>query len=976
MTTVRSEELHARGNGEPVAALSRAWRRHLVPLVLFAVAVFAFMPASLTGQRTKLAVDILEKSAPYRDAIRRKPHVVNVLQGDAVDFQPLAIQFFRSLRSGKWQNWDHTSLAGTPLGTLPFEGIVSPTSIGFLFLPAWLAVTVKLALLLLICELFMYLLMMRLGTARPAAALAAVAYTFTGTNMVLAQRVNEVFLLPGLFWAAHRLDERPTFKRAAVFALMIAWSWFEGFPAGFAYSVLMTGAWAAWLIGRRVARQGFRSPSVARGTAERAAAFCAALALGAAISAIQLIPFAHEVLTRGTLTTRRYGSRDHLPPNFYFGLFDLSVIGRLTNPAKWWTAISLGYNPVETVTFIGSVVASGAALALGRSALGRLRLAGTGRDAWPFLCGFMVILIVLNFEGTVLLSLFYEIPGIGGNPFTRSRFGIAFAAVAIAALGVDDWWRRRVEADPGTERAPRTVAILSSGVIVGLAIKYAHGFYSAASRAGERSNIAKSVALSVVIGALAIALALALRAARDAATQTLLLSALAALLFVQLAIPFHNFIAEAPRSDFYTTHSGHRTVKELTGKDYRFAANENNFNTRSNMIIGWNDLRGGGLWSNPMKRLIRIANPTAFDRDAFRIILTRDEWNLRSPVYDQLAVRYFGLGTDETPYGLVEPEPPSTEPRKTPGSAEKLEFDVAAPKNVAGVGLRLRTSGSACASARLKVVLHTPRGRGLASAKTAIDSGRDGWSFFALAGDRNAQPEFTRLTVAATHHCVVLAGRDPTTGSPVVRWIVEDPRAPLRVVSTDQAWIYERPNAWKIVTAHSSWRAFENRQSLLRALAELPPGPSETAFFVGHAPKRPTLGTPAAIRRVSWKNNGIAIKTSGSATSLIVVSQDLPDGWSATVDGRSTRLVKVNGTLAGVFVDPGGHTVRLTYRPKSFVIGAIITGIALALSLALCALELAKRLRGRRGGGWRRLHAGWLTPPDSRAGSWRSPGPR
>lgn len=917
----------------------------MLPLAIFVLAVFAFMPASLVGQRTKLAVDLLEQTAPYRDAIGRKPEIVNVSQGDTLDFQPLAVLFYRSLRSGNWQNWDPSSLAGTPLGTLPLEGILSPTSFGFLVLPAWYAVTIKLALLLLVSLVFMYLLLLRLGTGRAAATLAAIAYTFCGANMVLAQRLNEVFVLPVMFWAAHRLCERPTFRRASVLAVAIAVSWFEGFPSGFAYTLAMTAAWAAWLIWRSAARERERAGrSDTRGVAERLVAFVGATALGLAISAVQLLPFAEEVLTRGTLDTRTYTSRDHLGHNFFFGMFDLSVIGRLTNPSKWWT----GSNPVESVAFVGSLVTLGVLCAFVRSARGNLRLSPTGRDAWPFMCVLLAAMVVLTFEGTFLLGLAYDIPGFGNNPLTRSRFAIAFAAAVIAALGIDDWWSKRAASRREREQPSRVLAIAATAVIVVLAVRYARAFYSAAGLAGVRHNIAKSVMLSLALAVLGLVLAFIMRRTSRKLVRVGGIVLLATLLFVQLAVPFRNFIPESPVSDFYTTQEGHRVVKRLTGGHYRFAADENDFNTRSNEIIGWNDLRGPGLWSQGMKNLIGAANYLAFYRDAFRVILTRDEWNLGSPVYDQLAVRYFGLGTNKMPYGLVDPEVPSTMPRPTRDGRHRISTTVAVAPTVSGIGLRIGTRGARCDRARLTVGLRFANGRVVEASKPASDAALGGWSFFALQSSGLAQPEVADLTVSTTGDCVVSVGRDRTTGAPVVRWIQEDPRVPLRVVSTEQAWIYERPNAWEIVSAHSTWRSFHNQRALLRVLAKQPPGPSETALFVGDAPRRVTSGAPAKIRSVAWTNNGVRIRTDGRATSLIVISQDLPDGWSAAVDGRSASPVRVDGTLAGVFVGPGAHTIRLTYRPASFVVGALITVTALIMTVVVAVIDPTRRMRRRR----------------------------
>ena len=76
-------------------------------------------------------------------------------------------------------------------------------------------------------------------------------------------------------------------------------------------------------------------------------------------------------------------------------------------------------------------------------------------------------------------------------------------------------------------------------------------------------------------------------------------------------------------------------------------------------------------------------------------------------------------------------------------------------------------------------------------------------------------------------------------------------------------------------------------------------------------------------------DNSVRAVVQGDATALLVVSQDLADGWTAEVDGAPAELVAVDGALQGVFVPPARHTVVLTYMPGSFVAGSAVSGPAL-----------------------------------------------
>jgi hypothetical protein len=77
--------------------------------------------------------------------------------------------------------------------------------------------------------------------------------------------------------------------------------------------------------------------------------------------------------------------------------------------------------------------------------------------------------------------------------------------------------------------------------------------------------------------------------------------------------------------------------------------------------------------------------------------------------------------------------------------------------------------------------------------------------------------------------------------------------------------------------------------------------------------------------------------------SLLVMSEPVFPGWHARVDGREVELLRVNYLLRGVGLSPGRHTVEIFYWPSSLVIGGIISGSTVLLSLALIIWDAHKR---------------------------------
>jgi hypothetical protein len=101
-----------------------------------------------------------------------------------------------------------------------------------------------------------------------------------------------------------------------------------------------------------------------------------------------------------------------------------------------------------------------------------------------------------------------------------------------------------------------------------------------------------------------------------------------------------------------------------------------------------------------------------------------------------------------------------------------------------------------------------------------------------------------------------------------------------------------------------------------------------------------TLGTADVIDR---RPGALQIRTRGESDAFLVLSEVFYPGWEATLDGRTTPILRADYTLRGIYVPAGEHHVSLRYRPRSFRIGAGVTGL-----FALFCLALA---------GWRRKEA-------------------
>jgi Bacterial membrane protein YfhO len=139
------------------------------------------------------------------------------------------------------------------------------------------------------------------------------------------------------------------------------------------------------------------------------------------------------------------------------------------------------------------------------------------------------------------------------------------------------------------------------------------------------------------------------------------------------------------------------------------------------------------------------------------------------------------------------------------------------------------------------------------------------------------------------------------------------------------------------------------------ALATLQRGAVDPAHAAVLSPAPPVpRGALRALQRswTSWlgdaKDNHMSVQANGGKRGgYLVIDDGWFPGWTATVDGRETPVLRADYLLRAVRLSPGHHLVHLVYAPLTYLLGATIT-LATALALLVCAITAnVWRLRRR-----------------------------
>jgi hypothetical protein len=101
----------------------------------------------------------------------------------------------------------------------------------------------------------------------------------------------------------------------------------------------------------------------------------------------------------------------------------------------------------------------------------------------------------------------------------------------------------------------------------------------------------------------------------------------------------------------------------------------------------------------------------------------------------------------------------------------------------------------------------------------------------------------------------------------------------------------------------------------------------------------PTFTASARIR--SFRPETVTVEVDTSAAGLLVLAEPFFPGWNATVNGRETACVPVNGWMRGVPVPAGPSAVVFRFHCTRLVSGALLSRAA--VSALLAAIVLSRR---------------------------------
>ncbi len=165
------------------------------------------------------------------------------------------------------------------------------------------------------------------------------------------------------------------------------------------------------------------------------------------------------------------------------------------------------------------------------------------------------------------------------------------------------------------------------------------------------------------------------------------------------------------------------------------------------------------------------------------------------------------------------------------------------------------------------------------------------------------------------------------------------------VLDSDGVSMYRNERALPRAFLVGGYRVLESDEALLEAIGSPNFDPTTTLLFTEdpgfERPAGPWTLTESTTEITSYEPNRVICKTRCPEAAFLWMSDMLFEGWHATVDGKSVPILEANHCFRAVAVPAGEHEIVFTYSPRSFRLGALLSGISIAL--ALVSFALAKR---------------------------------
>ena len=96
-------------------------------------------------------------------------------------------------------------------------------------------------------------------------------------------------------------------------------------------------------------------------------------------------------------------------------------------------------------------------------------------------------------------------------------------------------------------------------------------------------------------------------------------------------------------------------------------------------------------------------------------------------------------------------------------------------------------------------------------------------------------------------------------------------------------------------------------------------------------------------QKVTLEKDTVKANIQSDKEAYLTFQIPFDSGWRATINGKNTEIVKMNGAFLGINLQKGNNEIKLTYIPRYFKISALLSLINLILLIIVMCLEKRRK---------------------------------
>ncbi|KKT78371.1 MAG: hypothetical protein UW73_C0003G0019 [Microgenomates group bacterium GW2011_GWB1_44_8] len=148
-----------------------------------------------------------------------------------------------------------------------------------------------------------------------------------------------------------------------------------------------------------------------------------------------------------------------------------------------------------------------------------------------------------------------------------------------------------------------------------------------------------------------------------------------------------------------------------------------------------------------------------------------------------------------------------------------------------------------------------------------------------------------------------------------------------------RTYIYENPSFIQRAFFVQNVKSVPDEKSLVAALEAEDFSPTTEAVLINEKLSAQRYLLKNSVVKITQKPNSLSVDLDTSTDGFLLISNAYDTGWKATIDGKDTPVVLVDGALQGLLVPANSRRVVLDYLPESVITGSIISLFSLGATV-------------------------------------------